>query len=40
MSNGLPSGWELKKLGEVGGFSKGKGIEKKDTVSIGLPCIR
>ena len=36
----IPKSWEEKKLGEVGQFSKGKGISKKDIISRGVPCIR
>ena len=36
----IPSNWELKPLGELGTFSKGKGILKEQVVSEGLPCIR
>ncbi|MFI5396105.1 MAG: restriction endonuclease subunit S [Candidatus Binatia bacterium] len=32
--------WEVKRLGEIGSFSKGKGIRKDQVVSDGLPCIR
>ncbi len=37
---GFGGAWEVKKLGEVGSFSKGKGIRKDEVVSEGLPCIR
>lgn len=40
MSKQVPEGWNATKLGEVGKFSKGKGIAKKDVISNGLPCIR
>jgi type I restriction enzyme, S subunit len=36
----IPKSWEVKRLGEVGRFSKGKGISKKDIVTRGVPCIR
>jgi len=36
----IPEDWEVKKLGEIGSFSKGKGIRKDEVVSEGLPCIR
>lgn len=36
----IPIEWEVKKLGEVGVFSKGKGITKEQVRSEGLPCIR
>lgn len=35
----VPKGWEIKKLGEVGLFLKGKGIKKDELVTQGLPCI-
>jgi len=37
---GFSGEWEVKRLGDVGTFSKGKGIKKDDVVSDGLPCIR
>ncbi len=36
----LPVDWEVKKLGEIGTFSKGKGILKDQVFEFGLPCIR
>jgi type I restriction enzyme, S subunit len=36
----LPSHWEVKKLGEIGKFTKGKGILKDELKEEGLPCIR
>lgn len=36
----IPEGWSVKKLGELGDFSKGSGITKNDLVSVGLPCVR
>jgi type I restriction enzyme S subunit len=36
----IPEDWEVKKLGEVGTFSKGKGIRKDEVVADGIPCIR
>ena len=36
----IPEGWSVKKLGELGGFSKGSGITKNDLVSEGIPCVR
>ncbi|HPO57195.1 MAG TPA: restriction endonuclease subunit S [Ignavibacteriaceae bacterium] len=32
--------WDMKSLGEIGTFSKGKGISKEQISSTGLPCIR
>jgi type I restriction enzyme S subunit len=37
---GFSGEWEVKRLGDVGAFSKGKGIRKDEVVSDGLPCIR
>ena len=37
---GFSGEWEVKKLGDLGYFSKGKGIKKDEVVSEGLPCIR
>ena len=34
-----PIGWEIKKLGEVGTFERGKGISKSDFVDDGVPCV-
>ncbi|BDX37312.1 restriction endonuclease subunit S [Tenuifilaceae bacterium CYCD] len=36
----IPEGWKVVKLGDIGEFSKGKGISKSDVVSNGIPCIR
>jgi type I restriction enzyme S subunit len=36
----IPKDWEVKKLGEIGTFSKGKGILKNDVIESGFPCIR
>jgi type I restriction enzyme S subunit len=36
----IPDGWTLVRLGDLGLFSKGKGIKKDDVVSDGLPCVR
>ena len=35
----IPDGWEVKKLGEIGNFLKGKGIKKDELSNNGLPCI-
>ncbi len=37
---GFHGEWEVKRLGEVGGFAKGSGIKKDEVVADGLPCIR
>lgn len=36
----IPEDWELKKIGEVGKFSKGQGVKKDESSSGDLPCIR
>jgi type I restriction enzyme S subunit len=36
----IPEDWEVKKLGKIGEFCKGKGIKKDEVLSDGLPCIR
>lgn len=36
----FPEGWSVSLLGELGTFSKGKGILKEQVISEGLPCIR
>ena len=40
MSERSPEGWTSRTLGELGKFSKGKGIAKSDLVSRGIPCLR
>jgi len=37
---GFHGEWEVKRLGDIGSFSKGKGIRKDQVVSEGSPCIR
>ena len=32
--------WETKRLGEIGPFSKGRGIKREDVSLEGLPCVR
>jgi len=36
----IPSDWAISHLGELGVFSKGKGILKEQVIEEGLPCIR
>ena len=36
----IPKSWEVTFLDNLGNFSKGKGISKKDTSTRGVPCIR
>ncbi|MFC1497343.1 restriction endonuclease subunit S [Verrucomicrobiota bacterium] len=38
--DGIPKGWKEVRLGEIGTFSKGKGIAKDQVSETGLPCIR
>jgi type I restriction enzyme S subunit len=37
---GFRGQWEVKRLGDIGTFSKGKGIRKDQVVAGGIPCIR
>ena len=39
-NNEIQEGWNISLLGELGTFSKGKGILKDQVISEGLPCIR
>ena len=36
----IPEGWSVSHLGDLGTFSKGKGILKEQVISKGFPCIR
>jgi len=36
----LPVEWDIKRLSEIGLFSKGKGISKNEVIKEGIPCIR
>lgn len=36
----IPNDWSISLLGDLGIFSKGKGILKEQVISEGLPCIR
>lgn len=36
----IPESWKIKSLGQIGVFSKGKGINKSEVKENGLPCIR
>ncbi|GMU87347.1 MAG: hypothetical protein AMXMBFR48_25880 [Ignavibacteriales bacterium] len=36
----FPKEWEIKRLGDLGVFSKGKGILKEQVSTNGLPCVR
>ena len=35
----IPEDWEVKRLGEVGSFSKGSGVPKDKIISEGYPCL-
>ena len=37
---GFSGEWETKRLGELGSFSKGRGIKRGDVTDTGLPCVR
>jgi type I restriction enzyme S subunit len=37
---GFHGEWEVKRLGEIGTFFKGKGIKKNEVVAEGSPCVR
>ena len=37
---GFSGAWEPKRLGEIGPFSKGRGIKREDVSLEGLPCVR
>ena len=36
----LPAHWEVRRLGQIGCFSKGRGGTKEDEAPHGIPCIR
>ena len=36
----VPAHWRVRKLGQIGRFSKGNGGSKVDELQIGIPCIR
>ena len=36
----IPEDWEVKRLGGIGSFKKGKGIRKDEVISDGFPCVR
>ena len=35
----IPADWEVKRLGEIGSFSKGYGVPKNKMISEGYPCL-
>ena len=37
---GFSETWETKRLGDIGPFSKGRGIKREDVSFEGLPCVR
>ena len=37
---GFRGAWVVRRLGDVGAFSKGRGIRKDEVVADGLPCVR
>lgn len=36
----IPEDWEVKKLSEIGKFSKGSGVRKDEALSGNIPCVR
>ena len=36
----VPAHWEVRRLGQIGAFAKGRGGSKDDEVSMGVPCVR
>ncbi len=38
--SGFTKAWETKRLGDIGPFSKGRGIKREDVSFEGLPCVR
>jgi len=36
----IPKSWEVYALSEIGTFSKGRGVSKKETLLEGVPCLR
>ena len=36
----LPAHWEVRRLGQIGSFSKGRGGSKEDEAPHGIPCVR
>ena len=36
----VPAHWEVRRLGQIGAFSKGRGGSKQDEQQSGVPCIR
>ncbi len=36
----VPAHWEVRRLGQIGAFSKGRGGSKEDETQSGVPCVR
>lgn len=36
----VPAHWEVRRLGQIGTFSKGRGGNKDDETAVGVPCVR
>ena len=36
----VPAHWDVRRLGRIGSFSKGRGGSKEDELDSGIPCIR
>lgn len=36
----VPTHWEVRRLGQIGAFAKGRGGSKDDEVAVGVPCVR
>ena len=36
----VPEHWQIRRLGHIGDFSKGRGGNKRDEVGVGIPCVR
>ena len=36
----VPEHWEVRRLGQIGRFSKGNGGNKEDGAPAGVPCVR
>lgn len=36
----VPAHWKVRRLGQIGTFSKGRGGNKDDEVAVGVPCVR
>ena len=36
----VPAHWDVRRLGQIGAFAKGRGGSKDDEVAVGVPCVR